>query len=91
MGRIVEEITGDGYEDWVQDKILKPNGIEDMQIAGSFEKDRVKNEVKYYDYSPDNEQKSFNGSGEMVYKPYGADDIENAWTCGWLACNRVPI
>ncbi len=86
LGRIVEELTGDDYEEWVQDEILEPNGIEDMRIAGSFEDDRVKDEVKYYDYSPDNEQLSFNGSGKKVYKPYGADDIEMLGPAGgWLA------
>lgn len=86
LGRVVEEVTGDDYEDWVQDKILEPNGINKMRIAGSFEKDRVKNEVKYYDYSADNEQLAFNGSGKKVYKPYGADDIEMLGPAGgWLA------
>lgn len=86
LGRVIEEVTGDDYEDWVQDEILEPNGINKMRIAGSFEKDRAKNEVKYYDYSADNEQLSFNGSGKKVYKPYGADDIEMLGPAGgWLA------
>ena len=86
LGRIIEEVTGDDYEEWVQDEILEPNDINSMRIAGSFEKDRMKNEVKYYDYSPDNEQLSFNGSGKKVYKPYGADDIEMLGPAGgWLA------
>lgn len=86
LGRVIEEVTGDDYEDWVQDEILEPNDVHKMRIAGSFEKDRVKNEVKYYDYSADNEQLSFNGSGKKVYKPYGADDIEMLGPAGgWLA------
>ena len=86
LGRVIEEVTGDDYEDWVQDEILEPYGINKMRIAGSFEKDRVKNEVKYYDYSVDNEQLAFNGSGKKVYKPYGADDIEMLGPAGgWLA------
>ncbi len=91
LGRVIEEVTGDDYEDWVQDEILVPNGIDKMRIAGSFEKDRVKNEVKYYDYSADNEQLAFNGSGKKVYKPYGADDIEMLGPAGgWLA-NAVDL
>lgn len=86
LGRVIEEVTGDGYEEWVQENILEPNDIKSMRIAGSFEKDRLKNEVKYYDYSPDNEQLAFNGSGKKVYKPYGADDIEMLGPAGgWLA------
>ena len=86
LGRIIEETTGDDYEDWVQEEILEPNGIEEMRIAGNFEGDRLRDEVKYYDYSPDNEQLSFTGSGKMIYKPYGADDIEMLGPAGgWLA------
>jgi len=86
LGRIVEVVTGDDYEDWVQDEILEPNDIHNMEIAGNFEKSRKKNEVKYYDYSPDNQQLSFDGSGKMAYKPYGADDIEMLGPAGgWLA------
>lgn len=86
LGRVIEEVTGDDYEEWVQEEILEPRGINKMRIAGSFEKDRLKNEVKYYDYSPDNEQLSFTGSGKKVYKPYGADDIEMLGPAGgWLA------
>lgn len=86
LGRIIEAVTDEDYEDWVQDEIMEPNDIKSMRIAGSFEKDRLKNEVKYYDYSPDNEQLSFNGSGKKVYKPYGADDIEMLGPAGgWLA------
>ncbi len=86
LGRVIEEVTGDDYEDWIQDEILEPSGIEDMEIAGNFEDDRLRKEVKYYDYSPDNEQLSFDGSGKMAYKPYGADDIEMLGPAGgWLA------
>jgi len=86
LGRIIEEVADEDYEDWIQDEILEPNDIKSMRIAGSFEKDRLRNEVKYYDYSPDNEQLSFDGSGKKVYKPYGADDIEMLGPAGgWLA------
>ena len=45
LGRVIEEITGEGYEEWVVDNILKPNGIKNMAIAGNFEKDRLKNGI----------------------------------------------
>jgi len=91
LGRIIEEVTGDDYEGWVQDNIFEPNNIDDMEIAGNFEKDRKKNEVKYYDYSPDNQQLAYNGSGKMMYKPYGADDIKMLGPAGgWLA-NGVDL
>ena len=86
LGRVIEEVAGDDYEDWVQDEILEPSGIEDMEIAGNFQDDRLRKEVEYYDYSLHNEQLSFDGSGKMAYKPYGADDIEmlgRRWLVGY--------
>ncbi len=91
LGRVIEEVTGDDYDEWVIDNILEPNGIENMAISGNFEKDRLKNEVKYYDYSVDNQQLSFTGSGKMMYKPYGADDIEMLGPAGGWVANSVDL
>lgn len=91
LGRVIEEVTGDDYEDWVIDNILEPNGIDNMAIAGNFEKDKLKNEVKYYDYSVDNQQLSFTGSGKMVYKPYGADDVTMLGPAGGWVANSIDL
>ncbi|KYG83396.1 serine hydrolase domain-containing protein [Roseivirga echinicomitans] len=91
LGRIIEEKTGESYEDWIQKNILKPNGITHMKIAGNFESDRLKNEVKYYDYSPDNKQLAYTGSGKMVDKPYGADDVKMLAPAGGWVANSVDM
>jgi len=86
LGRVLESVTEEDYETWVIKNILAPNGIYSMNMAGNFLKDRQPNEVKYYDKSADNEQLSFDGSGQMVYKPYGADDITMLGPAGgWLS------
>ena len=91
LGRIVEEISGTDYESYVQKTILSPHGINHMHIAGNFEKDRLKNEVKYYDFTADNQAVAFDGSGKKVMKPYGADDLEMLGPAGgWLA-NSVDL
>ncbi|MFT6972028.1 MAG: CubicO group peptidase (beta-lactamase class C family), partial [Roseivirga sp.] len=91
LGRVIEEKMGQDYEAWVQKNILKPNGINNMLIAGNFEKDRVKNEVKYYDYSPDNKALAYNGSGKLVDKPYGADDIVMLGPAGGWLSNSIDM
>lgn len=86
LGEVVAAVTGTTYENWVRKNVLEPNGIYDMALAGNLEKDRQELEVKYYDYSPDNQQLAYNGTGEMAYKPYGADDIRMLGPAGgWLA------
>ena len=47
QGRIIEKISGQTYSDFVKDSILKPIGISDMQIEGTFG-NKKKNEVTNY-------------------------------------------
>ncbi|PWL31004.1 serine hydrolase domain-containing protein [uncultured Roseivirga sp.] len=91
LGSVIEKVTGNDYEEWVIDHILAPNGVKNMAIAGNFEKDRLRNEVKYYDYSVDNQQLSFTGSGKMAYKPYGADDVTMLGPAGGWVANSVDL
>ncbi|KJC58238.1 hypothetical protein UP10_25075 [Bradyrhizobium sp. LTSPM299] len=48
LGRVIEKLTGQTYEQYIKDSVLKRCGIADMQIAGNTLKDRATNEVKYY-------------------------------------------
>jgi CubicO group peptidase (beta-lactamase class C family) len=54
LGRVIEEVTGQPYADYVQANILAPCGIGDMRIAGNKLDQRAPNEVEYYgQYSED--------------------------------------
>ena len=48
LGRVIEKISGQTYEQYIKDNILKRCGIADMQIAGNTLRDRATSEVKYY-------------------------------------------
>ncbi len=52
LGRVLEKLTGQTYEQYIKENILKRCGIVDMQIAGNTLKDRATNEVKYYGGNP---------------------------------------
>jgi N-acyl-D-amino-acid deacylase len=58
LGRIIEKVTGQPYEEYVQDDVLKPLGIARAMIGGSLESQRVSGEVRYYDAK--------NGSGTAI-------------------------
>jgi CubicO group peptidase (beta-lactamase class C family) len=47
LGRVIEKKTGQSYEKFVQEKILKPCGITNMHIAGDRLSDRRHNEAVY--------------------------------------------
>jgi CubicO group peptidase (beta-lactamase class C family) len=49
LGRVIEKITRQSYTTFVNDSILKPAGILDMELAGRFE-NKKKNEVTYYKF-----------------------------------------
>lgn len=55
LGRVIEQITGMPYTQAIQNLVLQPCGVSDMQIAGNTLAERLPNEVKYYSsnqYSP---------------------------------------
>jgi CubicO group peptidase (beta-lactamase class C family) len=47
LGRVIEQVTGQPYADYVQANILAPCGVGDMRIAGNTLKERAPNEVAY--------------------------------------------
>ncbi len=48
LGRVIEKISGQTYEQYVKTNVLQPAGITTMTIGGDTEADRKPNEVKYY-------------------------------------------
>ena len=71
LGRVIEEITGQTYESYVQDNILGPMGIKKMRIGGDTLADRYHWEVVYHD----------GGSGD----PYGMEVRRMDAHGGWIA------
>jgi CubicO group peptidase (beta-lactamase class C family) len=49
LGRVIEKLTGQTYEQYIKDNILRRCDISDMRIAGNTLEERATNEVKYYD------------------------------------------
>lgn len=86
LTKVIEAISGQSYEKYVRNEVLKPIGITDMHIGRSYLSDRRFNEVKYYE-SGDNQLVScFDGSGRMVPKAYGGNPIELLGPAGgWIA------
>lgn len=48
LGRVIEHVSGQGYEQYVIDNVLGPAGITDMAIAGTTLEERAEGEVRYY-------------------------------------------
>lgn len=75
LSQIIEKLSGESYEDFMQENVLKKAGCFDMHIAGNYYKDKYENEVRYY--VPSNEElvDEYNNSGRKVERCYGGNDI----------------
>jgi CubicO group peptidase (beta-lactamase class C family) len=86
LGMVIEAVTGESYEDFVRNSVLKPAGITDMHIGRSYLSERRINEVKYYESEDSQLIAAFDGSGRMVPKPYGGNPIELLGPAGgWIS------
>lgn len=87
LGRIIERVTGESYEDFVKTQVLKPIGITQMCIGHTLLKDRMYREVHYYDYpGAPLVQSVFPEIKELVPQPYGGFYQEALDSCGgWIA------
>jgi N-acyl-D-amino-acid deacylase len=48
LGRVIERVSGQPYEEFTRHRILAPSGIEAMRLGRSFRADRAPGEVCYY-------------------------------------------
>lgn len=77
LGRIIEEVTNQTYEDYVTSQILEPMGIEQMHLGRSLLSGRYLDEVHYYDYEGATLSSSvFPDMSELVPWPYGGFHLE---------------
>ena len=87
LSRIIETVSGTGYEDYIQTHVLHPAGCYDMHIAGNYYSDKRPNESRYFVHEGSGKQvQEYNGSGRMVERCYGGNDISllsgaGAWVC----------
>ncbi len=85
LGRVIEHVSGESYEAYVQQHVLRPLGIDRMRIGRSLASQRCAEEVKYY--TPNNGTgMAVVGTpiGRRVPRPYGtwyleAMDAHGGW------------
>jgi CubicO group peptidase (beta-lactamase class C family) len=71
LGRVIEQVSGQAYESYVQTNVLAPCGISNMQIAGNTMRQRAVNEVVYY--------------GQFGENPYNMNVRRMDSEGGWMA------
>ncbi|MEG0725001.1 MAG: serine hydrolase domain-containing protein [Mucinivorans sp.] len=86
LSQVIEHVTARPYEGYIRDSILAPIGCFDMHIGHSFPNQRHPNEVSYYEVAQAEDIPSCDGSGRMVPKSSGGNNIELLEGAGgWVA------
>ena len=86
LGEIIARKAGMPYEDYVVMNVLKPLGIHDMHLGRSLYHEKFPNEAHYYEPPGSAMCLAFDGSGRMVSKSYGGNNMELLGAAGgWVA------
>lgn len=85
LGRIIEKLSGMGYEEFVTTEVLSPLGIFDMRLGRTLPEFRAPGEVRYY-HPSEAENVMTPEDGDQVPRPYGSFHIEAMDSHGgWIA------
>jgi CubicO group peptidase (beta-lactamase class C family) len=84
LGRIIERVSGKGYEQFVKENVLEPAGVTRMQLGRTLYVNRLPGEVRYYDIFA--VPSVFPGVSSPVPAPYGGFNLEAMDSHGgWVA------
>lgn len=86
LSMIIEKVSGQDYETFIQENVLHPAGCFDMHLAYNYYEQKYPNEVRYYMHAGSDKVEEYNMSGRLVDRCYGGNDIRalsgaGAW-CG---------
>lgn len=91
LGKVIEVVSGEGYEKFVRDNILTPVGCYDMYIGQNFSEDRADNEVHYYEVREAEPVTAIDGSGRVVMKSNGGNNVTLLGGAGGWVASPVEI
>lgn len=85
LGRVIEQVTGQSYEEHVREHVLAPIGITTMRIGGTRLEQRSPGEVRFF--HPEPGESAFEADlGQPVPSPYGEWHLEAMDAHGgWIA------
>ena len=92
LSEIIEKVSGQKYEDFINEHVMKPAGCYDTHIAGIYYKDKRKNEVRYYTHDGDGKCiPDFNNPKDTVERCYGGTNLPLLSGAGGWCCSPVEL
>ncbi len=86
LSKVIERISQQDYETYIRRQILMPAGCFDMHLGKNLYEDKLPNEVKYYEVENAGQIPSCDGSGKLVARSNGGNNIEELYGAGgWVA------
>lgn len=86
LSKVIEKASGIDYETYIRKHILLPAGCFDMHLGKNLYEDKLPNEVKYYEVSNAEQIPACDGSGKLVARSNGGNNIEELYGAGgWVA------
>ena len=92
LSEIIEKVSGQKYEDFINEHVMYPAGCYDTHIAGVYYKDKRKNEVRYYTHEGDGKCiPDFNNPKDTVERCYGGTNLPLLSGAGGWCCSPVEL
>lgn len=86
LSELIAQVSSKSYEQFIKDEILNPIGCHDMHLGHSRHVDKHSNEVRYYEPNDSELIPACDGSGALVPKSDGGNDIFLlSGAGGWVA------
>ena len=79
LGREIERVSGESYEAYVKEHVLKPIGITEMRLGKTLKKDAVAGEVSYYMAKPNLAMAVYMGRWARGCQSLTADVASRRW------------
>ena len=86
LSLVIEKVTGEKYEKWMQENILRPSQCYAFRIAGNYPEQRGWNEARYYMHPGSQLCSDYHADGKMREACYGGNNVSGLLGAGgWVA------